>query len=153
MPSSKNEVKNIVDEHLNERKFHSKFDELHQKIEEIHSKHRPVFEHLEELKSKVSRIDEAKKDTRQAFKQRILRKISRNSKEYISNVILSLIKKYGRINGLQLREIVVHEQGLCSKSSFYRLLAEIEQIEEIGIIQEGKEKIYLLNVQNPNETN
>ena len=61
----------------------------------------------------------------------------------MKSVVLSYIKKYERISALQLKEIVVDEQNFCSKSSFYRLLEEIEALDEIGVIKQGKEKHYI----------
>ena len=71
----------------------------------------------------------------------------KNSKDYVKTVIISLIKKYNRISAPQLKEILVEEQALCSKSSFYRLLVELEQEEEIGALQTGKEKAYFAKAQ------
>ena len=47
------------------------------------------------------------------------------------------------MSALQLKEMVVEEQGLCSKSSFYRILEEIESLDEIVTIKKGKEKHYM----------
>ena len=102
---------------------------------------------LEELHMRLDSMESQKPAPRAALKERLLRKISRNSKEYIKSVILGTIKKYERIQGPQLKEIVVEEQGLCSKSSFYRLLQEIEQEQEIASFTEGKEKTYFLKTQ------
>lgn len=85
-----------------------------------------------------------------ALKEKLMRSLTRNSKEYIKNTIMGLIKKYQKITGLQLREIVVEEQGLVSRSSFYRLLNELEHEQSgLSVIQHGKEKIYV--VQQPVE--
>ena len=75
-----------------------------------------------------------------------MKRLTRNSKDYVKGVILSYIMKYGRISSLQLKEIVVDEQNFCSKSSFYRLLEEIEEKEEIGVVKEGKEKHYFSKI-------
>ena len=40
----------------------------------------------------------------------------------------------------------VEEKGLCSKSSFYRILEEIEQTTSVGVIRAGREKHYVLKV-------
>ncbi|MBI4017127.1 MAG: hypothetical protein HY363_05555 [Candidatus Aenigmarchaeota archaeon] len=79
------------------------------------------------------------------LKERILRRISRNSKDYIKSVLRSMIFKYGKISALQLRDIVVDEQGLCSRSSFYRILDEVEGEEDVLCEQSGKEKEYVAN--------
>ena len=76
------------------------------------------------------------------LKERILRRISRNSKDYIKGVLRSMIFKYGRISAIQLRDIVVEEQSLCSRSSFYRILDEVETEEGVVCQQDGKEKEY-----------
>jgi len=39
--------------------------------------------------------------------------------------------------------MIVYDQGLCSKSSFYRILDEIEAMEDISIVKKGREKYYL----------
>ena len=72
-----------------------------------------------------------------------MKRLTRNSKEYVKSVILSYIRKYEKISALQLKEIVVDEQNFCSKSSFYLLLEEIEQLEDIGVIKKGNEKLYV----------
>ena len=78
-----------------------------------------------------------------ALKEKILRRVTRNSKDYIKGIISSLINKYGRISAMQLREMIVEEQGLCSKSSFYRILDEIEREEGFTVISSGREKVYV----------
>ena len=100
-----------------------------------------------ELHARIDALEAQKPERKIALKERLLRKISKNSKEYIKSVILGTIKKYGRISGPQLKEIVVEEQGICSKSSFYRLLTEIEQEHELASFTEGKEKTYFLKTQ------
>ncbi len=77
-----------------------------------------------------------------SLKEKILRRITRNSKNFMKSSILSLVAKYGKISALQMREIIVEEQGLCSKSSFYRLLDEIEKTQGLRFVVDGKEKVY-----------
>ena len=72
-----------------------------------------------------------------------MKKISRHSKDYIKNTIFSLIKKYGKISAMNLREIIVEEQSLCSKSSFYRFLETIEKEGFAEVFSQGKEKFYV----------
>lgn len=122
MPKSREEIKQIID-------YYYSYEHILRKIEE--------------LSSRLNSIERIKQEKRLGLKERLVKKITRNSKDYVKSVIMSLIKKYSRISAPQLKEIVVEEQGLCSKSSFYRLLAELEQQEDISTIQEGKEKTYL----------
>jgi hypothetical protein len=102
---------------------------------------------IEELHMRLDRMETNQPAPREALKERLLRKISKNSKQYIKSVILGTIKKYGRITGPQLKEIIVEEQGLCSKSSFYRLLQEIEQESGISSFLDGKEKTYFFKTE------
>lgn len=137
-----------------------KLDRIHAEIlrenEPLRSKMRELESHLEELKyseklgslpvTELKEIHyrleklEKKKST---IKEKIIKKITRNSKEYIKTIIVSYIKKYGTISAMQLKEMLVEEQGICSKSSFYRFLEEIEELDEIGTIKKGKEKHYI----------
>lgn len=162
------------------RELNGKVDELrnsqndlqssHHELARKHSTIRPELDTLkEELRSRiaskkpevqhnitVSEMDrlarrleklESKKAT---IKEKIIRRITKNSKDYIRSIVLSYIKKYSRITALQLKEMVVEEQGLCSKSSFYRLLEELEEDPEIGVIKKGKEKHYIAKMAKKN---
>jgi TolA-binding protein len=121
MPKSSQEIKQIIDSYYS-------YDHLQNRIQEINSR-------LDELENK-------RHEPKQVVKERIIKRIAKNSKDYVKGVIFSLIKKYGEISAPQLKEIVVHEQGLCSKSSFYRLLEELESEEEINTVKQGKEKVF-----------
>jgi hypothetical protein len=81
----------------------------------------------------------------QAFsqlQQKLLKRIAKHPKPVVKSAILTLVQKYGRIQGTELREMVVEEQQLCSKSSFYRLLEELEKEGAIDVLGDGKEKTY-----------
>lgn len=107
---------------------------------------------LDEVQSNMGSLQE-KANTRQNLKEKIFKKVTRHSKEYVKSMLISLIKKYNKISGLNLREIVVEEQGIVSKSSFYRLLTEIEEDEGVNVVQEGKEKHYFWMLNSAPETN
>ena len=130
------------------------------KIEEVEQKltlRGEDTEALRELHQKLSLLEGARMHDAQKAQTlpaqnarlRLAQKIAKKSKEYIKHTLLSLIAKYGRISGLQLREIAVEEQNLCSKSTFYRLLAELEQEEELGSVREAKEKVYFSQLEKP----
>jgi len=106
-----------------------------------------IHERIEVIYTRLAALEAQKQDRRTSLKERLVKKISKNSKDYIKSVILSLIRKYERISAPQLKEILVEEQGLCSKSSFYRLLVELEQENNISSIQTGKEKMYISKTQ------
>jgi len=170
-PKSKEEIRKIVDEFYSYEHLLNRIKDLNDRIEELgksnrelHKSHHEIEPKIEALKSQietkpqhipempVAEIDqlhqrlqklETKKST---IKEKIIKRITKNSKDYIKSIILSYIKKYSKITALQLKEIVVEEQGLCSKSSFYRLLEEIEEDPDIGVIKKGKEKHYIAKI-------
>jgi hypothetical protein len=98
-----------------------------------------------ELEEKLNTIQEKLKNiiAKKSPKQKLVEKVSKNSHDYIKAVVLSYIKKYQKISAFQLREMVVEEQNLTSKSTFYRILEEIEKSEELSIVWQGKEKLYI----------
>ena len=143
--------------------------DLHKNHQELHKKHLEIEPKIEALKSEISakkplispqiptgEIDELNKrleklETKKAtIKEKIIKRITKNSKDYIKSIIISYIKKYSRITALQLKEMIVEEQGLCSKSSFYRLLDELEEEPDIGVIKKGKEKHYIAKISKKN---
>jgi|TARA_B100001971_G_scaffold145194_1_gene134300 hypothetical protein len=95
---------------------------------------------IHEIEQRLSELEEQKKAT---IREKVVKRVTRNSKEYVKQLILSYIRKYTQIGALQLKDMVVYDQGLCSKSSFYRLLDEIEALEDIGTVKKGKQKYYL----------
>lgn len=140
------DIKQMIDEYYAEANLGNELNDINSRIGKLEAVQAPVFAQLEKLTRRVDRIEEQRPATKAAFKARIIKKISRNAKEYMKNIVLSMIRKYEKISALQLREIIVEEQGLCSKSSFYRLLEEIEKDEEVTVVQEGKEKHYLYKI-------
>jgi len=151
IPKSKEEIRQIVDSYYSYDHLVNKIKELGQRLEELERKklQEPAkmsdleLRKIHELNQRLSDIERRKFEIKSNIKERIIKKITKNSKDYVKNVIASLIKKYGKISAPQLKEMVVEEQRLCSKSSFYRILIELEKEHEIDLIQEGKEKIYL----------
>ena len=81
---------------------------------------------------------------KKTIKSMIIKRIKRQSKDYLLHSVTSLIQKFGKVTALQLRDMVVDEQGLCSKSSFYRILEEVEDSDDIAVIKKGKNKLYML---------
>lgn len=138
-PKSMTDVKQIVDSFYD-------FDGLRERMSQLSEK----LDHLEEKtraqpREKRPVIRETAPSVRpvSALREKMIKKITRNSKDYIKSMIVSLIRKYNRISAMALREIVVDEQGLCSKSSFYRLLDEIEKESDISVVSSGREKVYV----------
>jgi len=123
-PITRQEVRRIAENSVS-------YDHILRKIEEIHLR-------IDQIESQRNRLT----PQRSSLKEKILRKITKNSRDYIKTTVLSLIKKYGSITGSQLREMIVEEQGLCSKSSFYRILEDVESSEDVQSVRDGKEKSF-----------
>ncbi len=160
VPKTREEVRRIIDEYYSFEGLMAKMKTLDMKLDEVSKvqSQKPAMEQpqqilqvqkeipkqveseLHELQQRLGRLEQKKI----SMKEKIVKRITRNSKEYVKSVILSYIRKYERVSALQLKEMIVDEQNFCSKSSFYRLLEEIEQLEEIAVIKQGKEKHYLI---------
>ncbi|MBI2128962.1 hypothetical protein HYU07_01870 [Candidatus Woesearchaeota archaeon] len=116
----------------------------------LHNNQKALIDKIRELDEKIDSLEGRKEAVhsgyKQSFKEKVVKKLTKNSKDYVKSVIVSLIQKYEKVSALQLREIVVDEQKLCSKSSFYRILEEVERGREIGFMKDGKEKSYLSKI-------
>jgi len=143
MPKTVEEIKHVIDAHYNLEPIFTRLRHIEERIRglEFKKKHygpseisyeRPPLSELRVEKPVVSNL-----------KEKIARRLVRNSKNYVKNLILGLVHKYGKISSLQLRDIVVDEQGLCSKSSFYRILEEMEKEGSLSTLGRGKNKTYV----------
>jgi hypothetical protein len=99
-----------------------------------------IMPEMQAIEQRLNSLEEQRKAT---IREKVVKRVTRNSKEYVKSLILSYIRKYTQISGLQLKDMIVYDQGLCSKSSFYRILDEIEAMEDISIVKKGREKYYL----------
>ena len=162
MPRTREEIRHIVDGYYSFEAIIAKVRDMDNKIDELASAYAvqsraqeqavkivPSSSQIEapkELQEGLLRIEkrlEMLEHKKSSIKEKIIKRLTKNSKDYVKSVILSYIRKYERISALQLKEMVVDEQNFCSKSSFYRLLEEIEELDDIGVIKHGKEKEYL----------
>ena len=116
-------------------------EEIRQIIEGYYS-YEHILDKVKELGMRMDSIEQARIEKKFDSRERLMKRIARNSKDYVKGIILSMLKRYERIPASQLKNIIVEEQGLCSKSSFYRLLSEIETDDRVDFMTAGKEKIY-----------
>ena len=153
VPKTSEDIRRVIDDYYSFDSIMAKIRELNEKMDGIVRKQQiqadkytlqtmPGEQHpdLSYIKKRLEILEHKKL----SMKEGIIKKLTRNSKEYVKSVILSYIKKYEKIAALQLKEIIVDEQNFCSKSSFYRLLEEIEESDDVGVIKHGKEKHYLV---------
>lgn len=136
MPKNPNDIKNIIDYFYSYDAISDKLKELEHKI--LVLKEKPDSLELQKITKRLENIELRRKSN---IKNQIVQRINRNSKEYIKSLIISYIQKYSQIGALQLKEMIVTEQGLCSKSSFYRILEELD-FDMIDVLKKGREKIY-----------
>jgi hypothetical protein len=152
MPATKEQVKEIIDRHYDFSALLGRLRQLEEQLEriaamkqkerQIQQVQRPTAEPARQLVQEMPAL----RERTSALKEKILSRITRNSKDYIKGMILSMINKYSRISAIQLREMLVEEQGVCSKSSFYRILEELEKGDDITVISSGREKVYVSRV-------
>jgi hypothetical protein len=88
------------------------------------------------------------------LQEKMLRNAARYSKDIIRSKILDLIRKHRQISALQLREMIVDEMGLCSRSTFYRVLEELgkDKESELSAVLRKRMKIFLAPEQAVRET-
>ena len=144
MPKTREEIKHIIDSYYSFDSLKSRLDYINERIENLEKTRQVSYEKPAErvVERQVEYIEKPAQRTK--VREQIIRKFVKNSKDYIKSTIFSIIRRYGEISASKLRDMVVDEQGLCSKSSFYRLLSELEKEEELGVVNSGKEKVYLL---------
>jgi hypothetical protein len=145
-------VREAIDEYYLYHDLHSKLNLMQEQINQL--KRSPIQEitSVEPLKQRIEALEQRKSTLKINLREKILKKITKNSKDYIKNLLVSMIHKYERISAYKLREMIVEEQGLCSKSSFYRILDEIEALSGISTVREGKEKTFFMELHAANES-
>jgi hypothetical protein len=145
IPKKPEDIKKIIDSYYSFDSISEKIKLLNEKVDSIPrttSEPYAPTKHSEfhQIETRLQQLEEAKTAT---IREKVVKRVTRNSKEYVKQLILSYIRKYTQIGALQLKDMIVYDQGLCSKSSFYRILDEIEALNDIGIIKKGKQKYYL----------
>ena len=143
IPKKPEDIKRIIDSYYSYESLLEKIGDMGKKIDSLEEKRPKEKVYTGEIEQRLERLEQQRKAS---IREKIINRLTRNSKEYIKSLILSYIRKYAQIGALQLKDMIVAEQGLCSKSSFYRILGEIEALEEVDIIRKGREKYYLYKV-------
>ena len=144
IPKRPEDIRKIIDSYYSFDNIMEKIKLLNEKIDNLPLKSSSQTitapREIYNIEKRLSSLEEQRKAT---IREKVVQRVSKNSKEYVKSLILSYIRKYSQISGLQLKEMIVQDQGLCSKSSFYRLLDEIETMEDIGTAKKGNQKYYL----------
>lgn len=144
IPKRPEDIKKIIDSYYSFDTIMGRIKLLNEKIDNLSLKSPPQSikfpREIYDIEKRLSSLEEQRKAS---IREKVVQRVAKNSKEYVKSLILSYIRKYSQISGLQLKEMIVQDQGLCSKSSFYRLLDVIEAMEDIGTAKKGKQKYYL----------
>ena len=146
IPKKPEDIKRIIDSYYSYESLLEKIGDMGKKIDSLEEKRPKEKVYTGEIEQRLERLEQQRKAS---IREKIINRLTRNSKEYIKSLILSYIRKYAQIGALQLKDMIVAEQGLCSKSSFYRILEEIENLEEVDVINKGREKYYLYKAVKP----
>jgi len=163
IPKRPEDIKKIIDHYYSYDELSNKISYLNYRIDKIAElqiqekqtpissvKNLPLQETLledaaiEHIAKRLKKLGQGKTSMR----EKIMKRLTKNSKDYLKGMLIGYIKKYGSITATQLKDMMVEEQGLCSKSSFYRMLEEVELEENIGVMRQGKEKHYLYKIKN-----
>ena len=143
IPHMQSQLKQLVDYYYSNEKELRKIKEIDSEVISINAKLEKFGTHnqfgmaaqigylseIKELRQKVDQIEKTTIPKRMPLRERLIKKITQRSKEYVKNLLVSYIRKYEQISALKLREMIVEEQGIASKSSFYRILDELEALE------------------------
>jgi len=145
IPKKPDDIRKIIDSYYSFDNLTERIKMVNERVDNISKgKSEPYIptthRGIHEIEQRLSDLEEQKQAT---IREKVVKRVTRNSKEYVKQLMLSYIRKYTQIGALQLKDMIVHDQGLCSKSSFYRLLDEIEALEDIGTVKKGKQKYYL----------
>ena len=149
IPKRPEDIRKIIDSYYSFDNITERINMINEKVDRLAAKResepyiqqvQPQHQEIHEIEARLKQLEEQKKAT---IREKVIKRVTRNSKEYVKNLILSYIRKYTQIGALQLKDMIVYDQGLCSKSSFYRLLEEIGAMEGIGTVMKGKQKYYL----------
>jgi len=164
LPKTSSEIRSMVESHFDWKPLLERVRRIEHKLEllEMRREHaqsrpffherpsvsapqyhppRPVQREPPQVQEPAPEKEPEKKGS--ALKEKLMRKLARNSKDYIKKLILGLMHKYGKCSAMQLREMIVEEQGLTSKSSFYRILDEMEKENTIERVSKGKQAVYV----------
>lgn len=163
IPKRPEDIKKIIDHYYSYEEISNKLSHINHRIDgiiELQNKEKqnsvPLVKNsqsqerlsedttIDYISKRLKKLEQAK----MSMREKLMKRLTKNSKEYIKGMLVGYIKKYGSITATQLKDMVVEEQGLCSKSSFYRMLEEVELDENIGVMRQGKEKHYLYKIKN-----
>ena len=142
IPKTKEQIKQVIDS-----PDKSEIDQIREHIKELkqhvdHLKNQPKEEKIVERIIEKPVYSENLMERVGKPNQKIADLALKHSKDHLMKFIVQLMQKYGDITAQKLKEIVVEEQGLCSKSTFYRLLEELERQYNLKSERKGKVKYY-----------
>ena len=144
IPKRPEDIRKIIDSYYSFDSLMERIKILNDKVDNLPAQKLQTQQYtdpgISAIEQRLVNLEESKKAT---VRDKVIKRVTRNSKDYVKNLIISYIRRYGHISSLELKDMIVQDQGLCSKSSFYRLLEEIEATGEIGTAKKGRQKYYI----------
>ena len=106
MPKKPEDIRKIIDTYYSFDNIMERIKLLNEKIDNLPLKthiaeEKPVSE-LYAMEKRLSSLEEQKKAT---IREKVIKRVAKNSKEYVKGLISSYIRKYGQISSLQLKEM------------------------------------------------
>ncbi len=124
------------------KNMREKLSSLEEKHSLLHTKHERLSVLHEKISKQPTQIITEVAKPKSNFKEKIIQNLAKNSKNYVKQSIINLLQKYDSLPGSKIKEMIVDEQKLCSKSSLYRILSEIESDNSLSVSKDGRERIY-----------
>lgn len=124
---------------------HNELKSEHYELKKAHIEHKSLFEELSRKLSSAPKLIE------KSVEKRIETPVSRvlpsfpvfrdSERGQLRSMVLNMVRTKGTITGTELKRAIV-DSGICSKSSFYRLLEQLEQEGSVSS-QPGRQKIFV----------
>ena len=118
-------------------------DDLNKRVQEIENNDGIDYSRIRSIVEET--VKEAMKGVQQTkpTENRFITKINRNKKKLIVNRILSLSSGKDKLIS-EIRDILVYDEELCSRATFYRYLDKLIKRNKIQILEVDEAKIVCL---------
>lgn len=126
-------------------------DSLKEVLKESFSK---IREDMKKMSSEISSLKKENKELRErintlektrekvSLKKEIMSKFDKNKKNVIKQKIVELIQ-FKKAPISEIKEIIVDQQGYCSKASFYRYVEELKRDRKVNSITVNDREVYI----------
>ena len=121
-------------------------------IIELHKNNKELIERIVKIEQKNTQISPVRTEsepenesvsepiTRTKFETSMINQIRSNRKNYVIEKILNIVNEEN-LSTKQIERIVVHEKGLCGRTTFYSYLKELKDKKEVKQSKKGSKKV------------